>query len=57
MVQRFNKKNLPTKKSLKINGLVLGFFLVIAVLYELCWPPISLTLWHLYKGGTPPNLC
>lgn len=26
MVQRFNKKNLPTKKSLKINGLVLGFF-------------------------------
>lgn len=39
MVQRFNKKNLPTKKSLKINGLVLVFFLVIAVLYELCWPP------------------
>lgn len=32
------------------------FFLVIAVLSEHnAGSPISLTLWHLYKGGTPPS--
>lgn len=32
------------------------FFLVIAVLSEYyAGSPISLTLWHLYKGGTPPK--
>lgn len=32
------------------------FFWVIAVLSEYnAGSPISLTLWHLYKGGTPPK--
>lgn len=33
------------------------FFLVIAVLSEYyAGSPISLTLWHLYKGGTSPQI-
>lgn len=40
MVHRFNMKNIPILKViLEINGLVLVFFLVIAVLSELGWLP------------------
>lgn len=40
MVHHFNKKNIPILNViLEINGLVLVFFLVIAVLSELCWFP------------------
>lgn len=40
MVHHFNKKNIPILKViLEINGLVLVFFLVIAVLSELGWLP------------------